>query len=97
MSGSRRLRERIGRWLQRVPRDRAAATAIARTHGLAAVVAQQRRDPIEPPPPIFDLLLAVLFAWGGWIVWKKGRTWRSGALILWLLALAGLYTFSRSF
>ncbi len=56
----------------------------------------ERREPIRPPPPIFDLLLAILFAWGGWKVWQKGRGWRSGALVLWLLAVGGLYTFSQS-
>jgi hypothetical protein len=91
MIGMRRLRQRLEAWF---------GVARARSFGLVAVgtlVAQQRPEPIRPPPPIFDLLLAILFAWGGWKVWQKGRTWRSGALILWLLALGGIYTFSRSF
>ena len=45
---------------------------------LMVVAVAKRRDPIQPPPPIFDLLLAILFAWGGWKVWQKGRGWRSG-------------------
>jgi hypothetical protein len=55
----------------------------------------QVREPISPPPLIFDLLVSLLFIWIGWKAWKKGRTWRSGALVMWLLALAGLYTFVR--
>lgn len=62
-----------------------------------APVAQQVREPLRPPPPIFDLLLALFFVWAGWKVWKRGRGWRSGALVLWLLALGGFYTYSRSF
>ncbi len=70
-----------------------------RSFGMSAIVVAvaERREPIQPPPPIFDLLLAILFAWGGWKVWQKGRGWRSGAVILWLFALGGIYTFSRSF
>lgn len=64
---------------------------------IVAVWPQPTRDPFPPPPPIFDLLLAIVLAWGGWRVWKKGRGWRSGAIVLWLLALAGLYTYIRSF
>lgn len=91
------FRKRLGAWFGL---HAGAGTAKARHFGLVAVgsiVAQERPEPFRPPPPIFDLLLAILFAWGGWKVWQKGRTWRSGALILWLLALGGVYTFSRSF
>lgn len=66
-------------------------------NGLYWFVAQQVREPFRPPPPIFDLLLAIVFAIGGWLVWRLGRGWRSGAMVLWLLALGGLYTYSRSF
>jgi hypothetical protein len=55
----------------------------------------QVKDPYPPPPFIFDLLLSLVFIWVGWLAWKRGRGWRSGALIMWLLALAGLYTFGR--
>ena len=64
---------------------------------LALFFAQQRREPFPPPPPIFDLLLSIFFVWAGWRVWKLGRGWRSGALVLWLLAIGGFYTYSRSF
>jgi hypothetical protein len=53
--------------------------------------------PLPTPPPIFDLILALFFAWAGWRVWKLGKGWRSGAAVLWLLALGGFYTYSRSF
>ena len=55
----------------------------------------QVREPYRPPPIIFDLLLSLVFIWVGWRAWKKGPGWRSGALIMWLLALGGLYTFTR--
>ena len=55
----------------------------------------QVRDPYRPPPIIFDLLVSLVFIWIGWKAWKRGRGRRSGALIMWLLALAGLYTFGR--
>ena len=55
----------------------------------------QVREPYPPPPIIFDLLLSLVFAWLGWKAWKRGRTWRSGAFLAWLLALGGLYTFAR--
>ena len=58
-------------------------------------VLAQVKDPYPPPPIIFDLLLSLVFAWVGWKAWQKGRGWRSGALVLWLLALGGLYTFVR--
>lgn len=58
---------------------------------------QPVRDPLPTPPAIFDLVLAIVLAGGGWLVWRKGRGWRSGALVLWLLALAGVYTYIRSF
>ena len=64
---------------------------------LGLFLAQQVREPLRPPPPIFDLLLSIFFAWAGWRVWKLGRGWRSGALVLWLLTIGGLYTYSRSF
>jgi hypothetical protein len=59
------------------------------------LVLAQVRDPYRPPPIIFDLLLSLIFIWIGWKAWKRGRGWRSGALVLWLLALGGLYTFVR--
>lgn len=64
---------------------------------MASIVSMlaQVKDPYPPPPIIFDLLVSLLFIWIGWKAWKKGRTWRSGAFIMWLLALAGLYTFIR--
>ena len=52
----------------------------------------QRTEPLPPPPFIFDLILSLIFVWVGWKAWKKGRGWRSGALLLWLLALGGFYT-----
>lgn len=64
---------------------------------LVVLLAQQVRQPFPPPPPIFDLILSIVFAFAGWKVWQKGRGWRSGALILWLLTIGGLYTYSRSF
>jgi hypothetical protein len=64
---------------------------------MIALFLQQVREPFRPPPPIFDLLLAIVFAFAGWRVWKRGRGWRSGALVLFLLAIGGLYTYSRSF
>ncbi len=65
--------------------------------GASSFLAQPARPPLSPPPPIFDLLLAILFAWGGWKLWRLGRGWRSGALLLWLLALGGVYTYTLSF
>lgn len=62
---------------------------------MADALLAQVRDPYPPPPIIFDLLLSLVFIGAGWLVWRKGRGWRSGALVLWLLALAGLYTFTR--
>ncbi|MDJ0955099.1 MAG: hypothetical protein QNJ81_15575 [Acidimicrobiia bacterium] len=61
---------------------------------VAAILAQVR-EPIPPPPYIFDLIVSAIFVWIGWKAWKRGKTWRSGALVMWLLALAGLYTFIR--
>lgn len=55
----------------------------------------QAREPLPPPPIIFDLLLSLVFVWVGWKAWKRGRGWKSGALLMWLLALGGLYTFVR--
>ena len=99
MIGLRRMRTAVERWFRRsAATGHGTGRAGGRHFALVAVLAvAERPDPIQPPPPIFDLLLAILFAWGGWKVWQKGRTWRSGALVLWLLALGGIYTFSRSF
>lgn len=58
-------------------------------------VLAQAREPFPTPPIAFDLILSAVFAWIGWKAWKRGRGWRSGALIMWLLALGGLYTFTR--
>lgn len=55
----------------------------------------QRREPYPPPPIIFDLIVSLIFVWIGWKAWKRGRGWKSGAFVMWLLALAGLYTFAR--
>lgn len=58
-------------------------------------VLAQVKEPYPPPPIGFDLILSLVFVWIGWKAWKKGRGWRSGALVMWLLALGGLYTFVR--
>ena len=63
--------------------------------GLNLSLLAQVRDPYGPPPFIFDLLVSLVFIWVGWRAWKRGRGWRSGALVLWLLAVGGLYTFVR--
>ena len=62
-----------------------------------AFLAQQVPETLPLPPPIFDLLLSIVFAWLGWLAWRKGKGWRSGALVMWLLTLGGLWTYSRSF
>lgn len=63
---------------------------------MSRLVLAQRTEPLIPPPPIiFDLLVSLVFIWLGWKAWKRGRTWRSGALLAWLFALGGLYTFVR--
>ena len=57
---------------------------------LYVAVLAQVRDPYGPPPIIFDLIVSLIFAWVGWLAWKRGRGWRSGALVMWLLTLGGL-------
>ena len=53
----------------------------------------QVREPLPVPPLGFDLVAAGVFAALSWLVWKRGGRYRAAALILWIFAVGGLFSF----
>ena len=53
----------------------------------------QVRDPLPVPPLGFDLVAFAVFAGLAWLVWKRGGRYRAGAVILWIFAVGGLFSF----
>ncbi len=53
----------------------------------------QVREPLPVPPLGFDLVAFAVFAGLAWLVWRRGGRYRGAALIFWIMAVGGLFSF----